>query len=130
MTSKKWSEPKGKPSNKDDASENEIRELELFTENDSDINRQRLASIYKNLSRKKYRGVYDHDKAVKGMRYAVDDANKKYAKEYATSDFTFSTTTRNAVAEKLVNNFESDFDAGNYSHYKQKYLNKKRNAGD
>jgi len=87
------------------ANETEARELQLTAENDADLYRQRLVPIYKNLSRKKAKGIYDHKKAVKLMRYAVDEENSKYKKQYGVS---FNPATRDKVAESMTRQFEAE----------------------
>ena len=91
----------------------EVRELELYTENDGAIYRQRLVPIYKNLARKKTKKIYNHTMAIKLMTHAVNDANKKYKKEYGIS---FSTSVRYQVAKNMVKIFEGEYryNKGNY----------------
>lgn len=95
--------------------ETDARELELYAENNSDLYRQRLTPIYNNLARKKKKGIYNHALAVKLMRYAVDDATKRYMKENtgSTKGYMFSVETRNAVAESMVRSFEAEYRANN-----------------
>ena len=81
------------------------RELQLTAENDADLYRQRLTPIYKNLARKKAKGIYNHKLAVKLMRYAVDEANKKYKKEFG---YSFNPATRDKVAEAMTRQFEAE----------------------
>jgi uncharacterized glyoxalase superfamily protein PhnB len=90
--------------------ESEVYELQIYTENDADIYRQRLVPIYKNLSRKISKRIYKHELGIKAMRYAVDDANRKYKKEYGVS---FSTSVRYRVAKNMTKAFEKEFKAGN-----------------
>ena len=110
--------------------EDEARELELFITNDADLYRQRHEPIIANLSKKKYKGVYNHDKAITLMMYLVDDGAKKYFNQFGSSGFLdggswnimFDKPTRLMVAKELVDSFETEFGYGNYSGYKQKYL--------
>jgi hypothetical protein len=88
------------------ADESGARELQLTAENDADLYRQRLTPIYKNLAHKKQKGIYKHNLAVKLMRYAVDEANKKYQKEYG---YSFNPATRDKVAEEMVRSFEAEY---------------------
>jgi hypothetical protein len=94
---------------KEEINEQEARELQLSAENDADLYRQRLMPIYKNLARKKLRKIYKHALAVKLMRYAVDEANKKYKKDFG---YSFNTATRNKVAEDMTRNFEDEYKSG------------------
>lgn len=90
--------------------ETEVRELELYVENDSQIYHSRLIPIYKNFQRKKANGTYKHELAVKGMMYAVNDSNKNYKKDFG---YSFSVPVRQAVARKMVKFFEVEYSAGN-----------------
>jgi hypothetical protein len=125
MTEKKWSDAKGKQKStlsSTDVNEIESRELQLFIENDADLYRQRLQPIQKNLARKKYNGIYNHEKAVKLYMYGVNDGAKKYSKEYGGS---FNPSVKKHVAEQMTNHFETEFDLGNFDEYKQKKFQKK-----
>jgi hypothetical protein len=53
--------------------------------------------------------------------YAVNDADKKYQKEFG---YRFSSKSKKMVAEKMVNEFEFEFKQGNFSEYKPKYKSK------
>jgi hypothetical protein len=104
------------------------KELQLYTENDYDIYRSRTQPIQKNLARKRYKGTYDSRKAVKGFQYATDDAARKYTKEFGTGGGfgIFTPIERKYAAARMTKSFEADFDAGNFSDFKQKYLRKKK----
>ena len=88
----------------------EVRELQLYTENDGNIYRQRLVPIYKNLARKKAKRVYNHTLAIKLMGYAVNDANSKYKKEHG---YSFSTSVRYHVTKNMIKDFEQEYKSGN-----------------
>lgn len=60
----------------------EVRELELYADNDGDLYRQQRQPIEKNLAKKMAKGVYDRSKAEKLWMYFVDNAAKKYVKEF------------------------------------------------
>lgn len=92
------------------ANETEVRELQLYVENDGDIYRQRLVPIYKNLIRKKQKKMYKHTLAVKLMKYAVDEGNRKYKKEYG---YSFTPSVRYKVASNMVKHFENEYKIGN-----------------
>ena len=96
----------------------EARELEMFLTNDAHIYRSRLQPIYKNLVTKMAQGKYDDKLAVKAFMYAVDDAAKKYTKEYdapgAKWTNVFDKKTRMAVATTLASEFKDEADLGNY----------------
>lgn len=101
------------------------RELELFLMNDYELYRSQYTPIIANLARKKYRGVYDRQKAVKLFMYLMDNGAKKYMREYGNYEDapkTFTKATREYVARKFRDDFETEFGYGAYSDYKQKYL--------
>lgn len=95
---------------KEAPNEHEVRELEVWVENDSQIYHSRLIPIYKNFQRKKANGTYNHELAVKGMMYAVNDSNKNYKKEFG---YSFTPSVRRAVARNMVKFFEAEYDSGN-----------------
>ncbi len=64
--------------------EHAARELELYMENDEPIYRQRIMPIEENLKKKIKRGNYSLGLSVKLWMYAVDDAAKKYTKEFGS----------------------------------------------
>ena len=85
--------------------ETQVRELELFTENDGDIYKSRLNPIYKNLAKKQEKGNYDEQKAQKLYLYAVNDGAKKYEKEFGTNGVKiFSSNDKKEVAKRLEKN--------------------------
>ena len=55
--------------------DNEMRASEIASQasNDSELYRRQIQPIIKNLGRKKFKGVYNKDLAVKLFRYAVDN---------------------------------------------------------
>lgn len=104
------------------------RELELYTENDYDLYRQRTTPTIKNLARKKFKGIYNPKLAVKAFQNVTDVAAKKYIKEMGTGGGfgIFRPIERKYAAARLAKSFESEFKLGNYNQFKQKYLKKKR----
>lgn len=60
----------------------EVRELVLFTTNDSDLYRQRVKPILANLAKKIRKGTYDPAKALKLWAYLSDAGAQKYTKEF------------------------------------------------
>jgi hypothetical protein len=95
---------------KEAPNEIEVRELQSYMENDSQVYHSRLVPIFKNLQKKKAKGIYQHELAVKVMMYAVNDSNKNYKKDFG---YSFSVPVRKAVARNMVKNMEAEFDAGN-----------------
>ena len=65
---------------------NAVNELDLFIMNDEDLYRRKFMPIIKNLQRKIAKNVYDHEKAQKLWMYLIDDAAKKYVKEFGNPD--------------------------------------------
>jgi hypothetical protein len=106
------------------------KELLLFIENDGDLYRQQYQPIIKNLAQKKFRGIYDHAKAVKLFMYLAENGAKKYCREVCGRGTVwhqiFGVPERKWVSEQLAKDFETEFSLGNYDHYKQKYLQKKQ----
>ncbi len=98
------------------------KELYLFIQNDGDLYRQQYQPIINNLTTKKARGIYDHTKAAKLFGYLVDTGAKwyeyggrpPYNKPQRIPDY-FNKKLRDAVAEELRDNFETEYDLGNYN---------------
>lgn len=113
-----------------------VSELVQFIENDSGLYRQQHTPINKNLTAKKARGMYDHNKAVKLFGYLVESGMRKYAKEFGSEPWheMAGTATRRAVAEGLTRTFEEEYSLGNYDNfipakYGAKNPKRRRNAG-
>ena len=83
------------------------RELVLQTSNDETLYRKQIQPIILNLARKKKKGVYNKDLAVKLFRYAVDNKVKELA---GPSSRMVPGTTRNKVADKLLSIFDGEID--------------------
>jgi hypothetical protein len=90
------------------------KELEIFYENDSDIYHQRTIPWYKNFLRKMHSNRYNHALAVKGIaENFVPVVAAKYRKDYG--DFgNVNRATKYWMAERFVNDFESEAKLGNY----------------
>lgn len=80
-----------------------VDELVLYIKNDSQIYNNCTMAVVKNLARKKAKGVYDKDLAVKAFEYVAKSGANKYTKEFGD---TFNPATRNAVAKELLNEYE------------------------
>lgn len=93
-------------------------ELELYINNDAQLYRSRLQPIQKNLITKMAQGKFDPKLAIKLFMYVVDEAAKKYVKEFDAPDAqwnkVFDKKTRIAVATSLAINFKDEADDGNY----------------
>lgn len=96
--------------NDEDIDIHAARELYLFIENDYDLYRQRRRPIEITLSKKKKKGTYDAERAVKAFKYLVDDGAKKYQREYGGANI-FDAKTKKAVAKSFAHYFEIEYDA-------------------
>ena len=83
------------------------KELVLQTSNDEKLYRMQIQPIILNLARKKAKGVYDKNLAVKLFRYAVDNKVKELA---GPSSRTVPGTTRDKVAGKLLSIFDGEIE--------------------
>ena len=96
--------------------EHMARELKLFIGNDGDLYRQQTLPIIKNLMRKRKKGVYDSELAVKLWGYLMESGAKKYAKEFGgTWHEMFSPATREIAAREFARDFEIGADGGEYA---------------
>ena len=87
----------------------EAMELRLYIDNDSDLYRQRLVHIVKNIQRKMKSGKYDHSKAPKLWMYLVDDGAKKYSKEFP--GVKFDKKVRQYVAQEFADEYKDEIEA-------------------
>ena len=98
--------------------ETAARELELYIENDGDLYRQQFIPIVKNLMKRRMKGGYNRELAVKLFMYLVDNGAKKYIREFGTRDqridAMFNRNTRLDVARSLRDKFEAEAELGNY----------------
>ena len=87
-----------------------VQELVLYITNDSQLFRQRIQPIIKNLSKKVGKATYDGIKAIKAFGYAVTDGLKKYEKDHATKGWAKSVDkkTREAIAEELLDYYSEE----------------------
>ncbi len=94
-----------------------VRELTLFADNDYDLYRMRKRPILINLGKKHQKGTYDIDKAAKLWKYFIDDAMKKYTKEYGSGKWynLLSMGDRNLLALEYARDTKEEFDMGNYT---------------
>lgn len=91
-------------------------ELNIFIENDRELYTQRTVPIYKNLQKKKGKGIYKTLGAVKLFLYLVNEGAKKYAKEHAKGqewNVIFSVQDRLAVARDFEKYFSAEYKLGN-----------------
>lgn len=93
----------------------EERELELFIENDSDLYRQRIEPIHKNLMTKIAQQKFDINLAPKIYMYLIDAGIKKYNADYGGMSLT--RRKKENLAKEFVNNFLDEASYGNYEDY-------------
>ena len=99
------------------AGQTEVRELEIFIDNDSTLYERYKLPIFKNLAAKKKRGSYDSALAPKAFYSMVDTGAKLYAKEYANPNewnIIFSPEDRRQVAQNFAKEFESAYENKEY----------------
>jgi hypothetical protein len=75
----------------------DARELVLYAENTEELYAQFL-SIIANVKRKITKGTYNPDLAPKLWRYWVDEAAKRYKREFGSNDWNFPVPVRNEAA--------------------------------
>lgn len=78
-------------------------ELTLYIINDSQLYRGSIMPVVRNLARKKAKGIYDKDLAIKAFEYVAKAGADKYRKNFGDI---FYPATRNAVAKELLNEYE------------------------
>ena len=88
-------------------------ELELIATNDGDLYRRQYMPIIKNLMRKRAKGVYDHNLAIKLWRYRFDRVAKQEAGPMAR--IKFPGLVRNMAAKKIADDELQKMDDGEYS---------------
>ena len=92
--------------------DNEMRASEIASQasNDSELYRRQIQPIIKNLGRKKFKGVYNKDLAVKLFRYAVDNKVKEIASRKGIPSRMIPGAVRNDAAASLLSSFSSEID--------------------
>ena len=95
-----------------------MHELELYAENDGDLYRQSRLPIIKNIQRKLKSNKYKHELAPKLWGYYVENAAKKYAREFASSPAEwknmFVKKDRDILAQKLADYYIDEIRIGAY----------------
>lgn len=107
----------------------EFTELLLYLDNDGEIYRTRTIPVIKNLVRKKIKGTYDPSKAPQAWKYVVEDAAKKYAREFASPgewNKIFDVQTRREVATYLAGRFDEEYEMGEWDHIVEEVSPKSR----
>ena len=92
--------------------DNEMRASEIASQasNDSELYRRQIQPIIKNLGRKKFKGVYNKDLAVKLFRYAVDNKVKEIAQQKNMPSRMIPGSVRNDAASSMLSSFSSEID--------------------
>tara|TARA_B100001564_G_scaffold359887_1_gene383624 strand:- start:2001 stop:2360 length:360 start_codon:yes stop_codon:yes gene_type:complete len=95
-----------------------MNELKLFINNDEDLYRKQFMPIIANIKRKIKRGVYNHEMSPKLWMYLVDNAAKKYVKEFGSPDQDvkdmFPKELRIEIAKDLADEEFDKIKAGEY----------------
>ena len=96
-------------------------ELKIYIENDAQLYKSQMLSIFKNLMAKRARGQYQSKLASKLFMYLVDNGAKKYVKEHdapgAKWNKVFDKATRQQVADMLTRDFEMEAESGAYDNF-------------
>ena len=92
--------------------DNEMRASEIASQasNDSELYRRQIQPIIKNLGRKKFKGVFNKDLAVKLFRYAVDNKVKEITQTKNMSSRMIPGSVRNDAASQMLSQFSSEID--------------------
>jgi len=82
-------------------------ELALYAESNSDLYRQRIEPVIKNLSRKRSKNIYDRALALKLWKYVADDAAQRYTKEHGGGKGygIFAAATRRKAAAEIQDHY-------------------------
>lgn len=100
----------------------DAEELVLYVDNNEPIYRKKVEA-FKNLTKKKEKGVYDPELAAKLMMYVVEEAAKESAKQWNEwNEMTtplpwnkvYSMEVRQQAAKDLVAGFESAYEGREY----------------
>ena len=97
-------------SHKGEPNEINVRELQLFIENDGDLYRQQQEPIMKNLDRKRKNGTYSQKGAEVAYLDLVENGSRKYNKEYGSSSYTFSKADKVQVAKEMARENEREYE--------------------
>ena len=82
-----------------------VKELDMYIMNDSDIYRQTYVPLAKNYARKKFRGKFNKELAIRGLKNTVVMRGiEKYRKEFGLG--VVNDSTKKAIAEELYSSHE------------------------
>jgi hypothetical protein len=91
------------------ASTDNARELELFAINDRKTYMESLTPIMDNMDKKRRKGIFDQEKAVKAFMYSAEFAARRYCAEFGgVWNKLFNAATRRLVAELFLDNYLAD----------------------
>jgi hypothetical protein len=105
----------GVPSDRD-----AIREIENYAENNPQLYYSRTLPILKNLAKKYVKGTFDVNKSAKLWQYYVEDAMKRYHKDFGGSKSwsnLLSVPDRKTLAKELAETTLDNFQNGDYKDY-------------
>lgn len=105
---KKWDK---RLSYKGEPNEIEVRELELYTENDSQLYNSQKKYIDANLDKKKANGTYTRKGAEVSYLNLTNASAKKYEREEAGRGQVFTKADKVQVAKNLAESHEREYDA-------------------
>jgi len=95
------------------------REIQLFADNDYDLYRQQKRPILINLGKKYKKGTYKIELAAKLWKYYIDNAMKKYNKDFGSRGDKWydllDMHDRNLLAHEFAVETKNEFDLGNFT---------------
>jgi hypothetical protein len=107
----------------------EATELMLYIENDSQIHHAMGLPIIKNLTLKKAKGVYEHEKALKAFLNLATFGAKNYHREHGSMttkwERIFPMAARKEVASEMTAYFETEYRLGNFDNLLPKKYQKR-----
>lgn len=89
-----------------------VNELVLYINNTRNVY-ENIQLVCKNLARKKCKGIYDEQKAVKAFYNLVNYAQQQYYREFGGASAWYllaNTATRQAVAKELLEYYQEDIE--------------------
>lgn len=96
----------------------DAEELKLFVDNDYTLYKTMWEPITANLCKKKAKGIYDRDKAVKAFLNLARSGAKKYAAEIEGTHITAAAKLE--AAKDMRDRFEVEYGLGNYKYLEAK----------
>lgn len=96
---------------KGEPNEIEVRELELYTENDSQLYNSQKKYIDANLDKKKANGTYTRKGAEVSYLNLTNASSRKYEREEAGRGLVFTKADKVQVAKNLAESHEREYDA-------------------